>query len=733
MADISITDQVSVTASVTITDASPLALANLKKLNFATVPVISDFPKPIDQCPLNEAALGLSLSTPSSLIDKEAKLSIGGGISGTFSICGPKQGKLFDDSFSPAINIPPGDCWASLSIGFSLKESVATPGSGFGVSVKATQAVALATYVRFPEPQEALPTLKDGLASVLCNYSVPATASQIRAIPVGVAHAAETSGSISFGASYSAPLTVNPLAAISAKPLNFALNIQPDVEACLAGSIELEGSFIVRAYRSAPAKLLFGVYKKRATELSASFTASAGIGADLGKTDLLAKVLDTAVPGADMDSLQLQDSEKDSLNTGLKACVDHSIALSLNACCTASQSDEAAAVYEIDLSVSDTTATDRAISAALHGDWSQLESLSNAVKVRNIVRELRQRNHNLTINLLGLYNFASLAEYVKSSTVLHDENGQISLVDVAASKDLQLENSPYAAKPDKLRNALAQAFIATIAYGAAKGKLGVTSFTVHQSFLEYHAKASACDITKQVLLSRSVGLSLNSAWDQIPKSDSTFVHDKFCLNVSYDLRSVLRLFYQDVDNRKSYPPETLDRIGRDTRIALLDPTASTSIQRRTAIGNDDIWKAMNDTGDVASFRFLPGLAKLPAPALAAISADFLDIRWWRDALQKLTPRLTALLTSIDQSKSSNPLTDAAFITAHHALENALANLTSQTHSAFGDGWPLAVMYRLAASANGAAPSVQMDIGWNENFEHYQSGGPTIAVGQTSGA
>jgi hypothetical protein len=69
--------------------------------------------------------------------------------------------------------------------------------------------------------------------------------------------------------------------------------------------------------------------------------------------------------------------------------------------------------------------------------------------------------------------------------------------------------------------------------------------------------------------------------------------------------------------------------------------------------------------------------------------------------------------------------------AHKVLENALGDLTSQTHSAFGDGWPLAVMYRLAALPNAPSPSVQMDIGWNAKFEHYQSG-VTIAVGQASG-
>jgi hypothetical protein len=43
------------------------------------------------------------------------------------------------------------------------------------------------------------------------------------------------------------------------------------------------------------------------------------------------------------------------------------------------------------------------------------------------------------------------------------------------------------------------------------------------------------------------------------------------------------------------------------------------------------------------------------------------------------------------------------------------------------------MYRLAApSQSVAGPSVQMDIGWDGKFEHYETGAK-IAVGQSTGA
>jgi hypothetical protein len=87
MADISITDQVNLTASVQLSDDSPLALANLKTIKFSSLPIISDFNQPIDQFPLAEVELGIGLNAPTALLGSDVKLATGGGVDGTFSVC----------------------------------------------------------------------------------------------------------------------------------------------------------------------------------------------------------------------------------------------------------------------------------------------------------------------------------------------------------------------------------------------------------------------------------------------------------------------------------------------------------------------------------------------------------------------------------------------------------------------------------------------------------------------
>jgi len=726
MANISISDQLQATGSVSISDGSPLALAQLKNLSFSHLPIVGDFGKPVDQFTLDNVELGIGLDTPSASLGDS--LAISGGVKAALSIYTPKHKNLFgDDDFAPALAIHPSECWAGLCLKATLQDTLsAKSANGFGLSLTTGTTIAVTTFVHFPYPvsypSAPMPAFKEGLAKLLEDFSIAATPAQVRAIPAGIAHAVEATGSVSLGASYSVPLTVSPFATLGL-PFNLALKAGPGVAAAIKGAITLEGSFIVRTYRSSDTKIVIGLYKKQETTLSVTLTTSAGLGADIGTIDILGKVLGAIIPSASLDDLHLDETQKKDLSDGLKQCANESLAIALNACCTASEGDEAAVVYELDLSKGDMTLTDAAIGTALRGDWSSFEVLPNATPLRHILRDLTERNHKLNINLLGLYNATSITDYLNSTTVLQDEHGQISLVDKIAAKSLAAGTTPYAVKSEKLRAVLARDFIATATYGACSGKLGVNAFTVHQSFLEYHAKASLGNLRSQIALAKIFDFSLNSELDALVSSRANFTQNKFYLDAVYDLPCVYRLFYQDVNAHTPYLKETLDSIGRQAKRDLLDPAATNSMPRLVALRNDETWKAMNESGNVQRFGLIPSLSRLETTALGAISADWTDIRQWSDAMLNIAPALTALLTAVDQAKSPIPQADPAFLSAHKKLEGVLKKLSENTKSAFGDGWPLAVMYRVASASSGAQakPEVKMDISINGKSQSQNSG------------
>ena len=739
MANVVVTDQTQVSASVDVSDSAPLSLASLKALKFSSLPIVSDFGKPLDRFPLDRVDVGLDLGAAGTVIGSGVLLGLSGGVNAGFTIKNSGQVTLFEaDEFAPMLTIGTGECWGGLTVDVTLNETVgASSPAGFGVFAKAGTSVALSTYVRFPEVGTGMPSFADGLKRILESYSFATKPEQLRAIPVGVAHVSEASGSVSLGAFYAFPIEVNPLASVG-MPFNLSQVVSPRAGAALSAEVTLEGCFVLRVYRSGKDKLVVGLYKKRETSLSAVLTAAAGMGVSFGNQgnggapDVLSKVLDAVLPGANVDQMSLDDETRQELNDGLKHCADHSLSIALNVCCTATDSDEAAVIYELDFGSGDPVATDKAVAAALKGDWSRLAELSNARELRHVLREAKDRNHKLRVNLLGFYNAGSIADYLRTTTVLRDENGQVTIVDKDSAKTLTTGSAPYAAKAEKLRFVLAQAFVATVTYGACASKAGLSSFNVTQSILKYRAQASKADFNSELALAKVFGFAMDSDLEGIVRSNMPLTHNQMYVSANYDYEAVCRLFYQDVEQRKPYAASVIDGIGRDTKIKLLDPTGATSPQRRMALSDDAIWAAMNACGNVAIFKQLPGLARFSTAAIQAISADWIDIRWWSDAMQELPAHLTAVLNASAKSTTSNPSEDAALVSAHRALSEALSRVMGKTHSAFNDGWPVAVMYCLANQAAKAESGIQVeiDISVNGKVQNQKAGQP-IAMGQAT--
>jgi hypothetical protein len=704
MQDIPITDSVHATADLKLSDTSPFSLAKLSALNFNDLPVVGDFKKPIDQSTIQRASFGAKLIAPSLLIGDGTQFVIQSAVSGTLSIHKPVDKTLFDpDGFAPEIVIQSGECWIGFEVQTSLTAKVGASFDGFGAGWQGTTAVALGTHLLLKSTSGVLPTLGDGLKTVMESYTVARGAAAIRNQPVGIATTADIAGAVKFSASYSLPINVNPLAS-AGLPFNYTIGLNPQATLQVAGEIALLGEFVVRSYKTSETQLILGVYKKKQSTLTVKFTAAGGVAADLGKTDVLTPFLDAVFPGMTAAAAGFAGDDGAALGAALKDCVDNSLSAAVNGSCSASQSDEAALVYAIDLAGGNAGQTDAALTSAFRGDWTLIDALPNAKPTRNIFKEVHDRKHKITINLLGFFNAITVNEYVKTCTILRDPNGPIVLIDKAKASHVQAAGLPHLADADKLRSALAEGFLSTVTYAAAQLK----DFTVQQSYEKYAAKMSSDDVRRQVLLGRALNLIANGAWDAELSGNSTFNHAKASVTALYSSASTLRLFYGDPATHAPYRREQLERIGRDARAKLIDPHEDNGGARLAALRDDAIWSALDECGNIAAFKTLPGLRRFTTTAIGAIAADWSDIYWWSDAVLKVAPKLSDVLGA----------TDAGFMKARKALEDALASVAADAKSAFGDGWGLLVMFLLSQGA----PAVEMDLGWNGKFQHYKSGG-----------
>ncbi len=719
MPDVKITDSLSLSADLKIQDSTALARAGLRELLSHTDPFVGELGKPIDQSGFKKATFGAKFSSPSELLAKATNLTIKDDACAVLSTLCHDDKKLFGDDFTPEVAIAPDEFWLALEIETSIDGNISSTIDGIGVAAEAATAANFTTYVLCKASGGKFPTLKDAIAAALNNYSVDYNVATIRKQPPGTINVNEMSGSVKFSGSYSVPISVNSLASASL-PFNQKIAVGPDVTVQLGGQICLTGDFVVRSHRVSEAELRLGVYKKKGSSFKVTFTASAGIQANVGSKELISTFFGAVFHAPDLDKLGITGKDAATLNDALEDCVDHSLSLSLNAACSAAITDEAAAAYSVNLSTGDQGKTDAALASALHGDWSALAALPNATLIRDVSRETEKREHKIVINLLGIYNAESIDQFVRKCTILHDADGQVLITDKLTASHVAVASAPFLADGDKLRAALSEAFLATVTYvaGNTAGAAHIKDLNVSQTYFHFKDKVSRREMNSEIMLGKALKLITDGTWDKILAANTVFRHVRTSAAATYDATAAMKLFFKDPGQQTPWSHQELVKIGRQVMVALVDPTEPTGPARIAVLKNDAIWAAMDDKGAVTSFGTIDGLQRLSPNELSDVGVDWTDITWWADAMSKVAPKLSDVLSALKNSTAKDPTTDPNFMKKRKDLTAVLGQVTRHSRASFAGGWGIAVMETVSQFA---AP-VTMDISAEGNIQqHYQSG------------
>lgn len=723
MADIQLSDNAGLTGSLQIRDDSPLARAKLNQLAAAGASLLGEINKPLDEVDFQSVDFGVDLKSPAIPAGRAGAVPITGGIKASLSVFKSGDDSPFPgDDFFPAIPIAPNSYWLAFELDLTIAASASGSIDGFGLGVNGDYESALTTYYPVTSNGGVFPSLKDSLQKTLDNYSLSCTAESIRTQPPGTVNVADLSGTIAFTGSYMLPVNVNALASATL-PMQYKIAVQPAVTLGVTGTITVTGEFAVRCYKETAQKAVLGIYKKKGTQVAASFTAGAGLQAQLGSSDLLPDFLNTVLGGPDLKAIGIPPDKASQLEDALTASMDRSLSVSMNVECSASNTDEAAVIYSVDLAAGDVNATDDALAAALKGNWTKLAGLTNARETRNIVKATKESRHAIEINLLGIYNAASIDDFVKSCSILHDGDGRIVMTDRQTASHIAVAETPYAADADKLRKALAEAFLCTITYTAGvPASLGIgIDFSVSQTYFRYAATMSAIQMRGEVLLSKALRLIPPGAWDAIPPA-AIFHHVRAAAQARYARDSVLRLFFSDPKTRAARTRPELEITGRRVMASLIPPGDSIAIARIKALNNDTLWKAMDESGNVAAFGQMEAFKRYDAQAQRAIATDWIDIIWWANAMIKVAPRLNDMLTAAEAS-SGDPTQSSTWQKKRLLLADAIAGVAKNTRAAFAEGWGLAVMFALSKQP----AAIEMDLCADSRHEHYAAPQPAAVT------
>ena len=507
---------------------------------------------------------------------------------------------------------------------------------------------------------------------------------------------------------------MNQLSLADAKlPFNSSISVSPALTVGVKGYVALTSEFNVRFRRTAPNLLRIGLYKKKGTTFDASFTASAGTAANSGNTDLINEFFTAVSPGIDVSGLQPGDSAK--IQKVLNDSIDRSLAISLNAECSAAFSDEAAVVYEVDVSAAD-QATKDGIDTALKGDWTGISKLPNARKIRNVITDTVETKFAFTVNFLGLYNYRSFADFVRTMQVItNPENGSVVITDSVTATRIVTASDPLAARADRLRAALYEGFVATATYKALLAGIGAKpTFDASQDLLMYHDSMGHRPALKQLNAGGVLGVMPAAVKTALPASGATVHHVRFAASCTYGNDDVLRFFFSDTQTLKPRALSDLKKTGRTVLASLLDPQDPTDQKRIAALTSDTNWAAMDAN---------------PAQILPPFSADWYDITHWASAIAKVGP---ILADTIDAAKKvqGDPTANPEFMKKRANLALALDGVTHNTKAAFDHAFPICVMATLAGLSPGATPPI-FEAAWNGNTLFSNKPASQIAATKTA--
>jgi hypothetical protein len=713
MADIDITSNFGLSEDIEIRDNSPLAKVKLTQLLSAAKEFFAEFKKPMDQADIKRFAFGATATSPNLLSGGIPSLTLNAGINCGLDIFTSADGSLFGkDQFALAIPIDAHQAWLGVEVDVLTKANAAASSNWVGVSLEADSALKCTTYSHFSATNGALPPLADACAAGFSNFSITASPNDIREQPAGTVNQTECSGTITATVTLSQPYTLNALASANL-PFSATASIQPCVTLRIGGSIAITGDFIFRSYKLSDTVVQIGVYKKHGSTLAAKFTAATGIGGDVGSSDVLGPLLNLALPGVDVAGAGIPKDDAESLNKVIKDSIDRSLTAELNVTCSAAYTDEAAAVYEIDLTAGEALAADAALKSALQGNWVSLDRLANARRIRNIVVDTVENKKSISLNLFGVYSATSYNDYIKTCTILSDESGQISIIDRADSHRINATSAPYASDSDKLRRALTEDFVCTATYAAISGKLNV-QISVLQSYLDYQRNMSWDEMNQNIQLGYTLGLIPKGDLDLTLNTTPSFPHACITATVRYSTDAVMNMFFSDRNNLVPRRQDDLEQIGRETMIAMLNPKDPTDKVRIAVLEDSNTWAAMDSIGNANAFGTIDGLHNLEPTLLAVVTSDWVSIRWWADIVDKVGPILGDTIRALKNVAGADPSHDPNFMKERTRLENALGAITRNTNAAFVRGWGIAVIFALS----GRHGSAELELAWNSNRQHY---------------
>ena len=635
------------------------------------------------------------------------ELTVSAGVTQNVNVNAKPGAKLFPtDFYGSPITVNNGQGWLSLALNATV--NLGLSGSASDLKFGFTAGGGIGTeYFRSFGVDVTTPTVAEALGDVLSDFTLPADIADLNAMQTGDISTVSGNGSFGISGSVSVSTAANPLASPKLPLVNQSISVQASASIDVAASFKLSGAYQIRARKIAQNSVELGYYRKKGTQWSVSVTASAGVGVEFGKTELLAKLIAslTGKPEADVARLiagGLNDSEIKQIEDAISNSIDHSLKASLDLELSSSNTDEAAFLYRIDTSALDAQSSN-AVHAALDGDLAPLTLLEKNDKgqgviangvtmLRSSLKTVRDRKSSLKINLIGLLNFSSVFELIQNSQVVFEPiTGDLTINETVSGTSIGVLTLPAAQQ--KLRKIKFDSLLVTTAYRASKslGTMQVTSSDVYFAFNQNTNEHTMSDYLDAVV---AVGLINVGGKQQLMSNFQGTGPSTFLLRVEFSDPACDAMFL----NAQGGPRAQLEyeAIGRGEMQVLLLPGDQNDADkyRRDIIASDDTWAKLKAAGQPNFGQVLPVLAT-DTVRLNVVRSDYTAIMWWAESMASTAKKLAAMRTFIGAADPATLQGNNTFNSLRKDLQNHVASVVANSGLQFGLPFGLAALYQAA--------------------------------------
>jgi hypothetical protein len=662
---------------------------------------------PLAAFPLKSAQVGLSFKEPTTILPTSPQFAGSAAISGSLRVTA--TGKLFDpDPFASPIEIPSGHAYLGLGIQASIAPGLNVPSGEvvYGFTVGTT--VSLTHYKSF-QTTSATPTFATALEASLQNFVIPLSVDDMASLGVGDVVTVEGRCTLKLCGTINLLTSVNPLATLSTPALP-GIAVKAGAAIDITATVTVEGDFQVRVQKIADATVRLGFYRKRGADFTVQATPSIGITAGTTNVDFISAVLGAVTPSPFPTADQFEQAgltkEKQEVVVGaLKTAVQRQLELAVQTELQLLASDESAFLYEIHLQDLGPEGK-AALEDALHLNLATLQAPPGTLprgifEIQNLLTSTRKRGHTLSINILGIYNYASINDLLLKGTILTDAaSGAVIITDEANANRVSGAIN-FLADSDKLRKVLAQSFLITAAYRCSG--LIAHGPALKASYWHFASHAKTDRQTMGAYLDALVALGLISEADKEARLSnlSDFGSSTCYIGTDYD-DTLCQGLYLRADGQARGIDE-FEQIGRQALRELLDADADDGYRLR-GLESDAVWQQVKNTGGTLTnlAQVFPDLD--PDSQIPNIAGDYRLIEWWADTMSKLADTLSSSRRFFAQDPP--PATNSpAFKKAQDDLWHRMADVASKTQDRFGDPWGLLAMDLASAQRSQASARI----------------------------